>query len=563
MKISTLLKTTATILCTLIIISGFNLFLLMQDIKKETEALKLDKEMEVLATQLQGASDYLTNEVRAYAQFGDQQHYENYWREVNETKTRDMVVQRLQELNVPSELLDLVELAQTNSNNLISLEERAMEAVANDDLPLARELVYGPQYAAGKEIIAEPLHDFSTQLQDWTATKIIETENAVTTKLIVLIISVLFVIIALAFTFLLLFKKIQPLGTLSQLAQQFASGDLTFTTLTIQSQDEVATLTQSFNKMATQLRDVLGTVNIASEKLAASSEELLAGTDEITSVAQQVNTAIEQVATDTSKQSLHIEESTIAIKEVLQGVQIIADSSSSIATSAENTTRKSHLGEEQITQAIDQMKSIEEIVKSTATSVEILSTRSKEIEEIITTISTISEQTNLLSLNASIEAARAGEQGKGFAVVADEVKKLAEQSSKSAQHIATIIQSIQQETGDAVHQMNDVTNSVMNGVAIIEQTGHSFTEILASSNEVTGKIQEMSAVSTQIATNTEQVVSSFASVNALSKNTTDQTYTVSSLAEEQLATMQEIAASTSALTELAFELNNELTKFKL
>ena len=122
MKISTLLKATAAVLGILIILNGWSLFSLMHDMKEETEALKVDKELEVLATQLQGASDYLTNEVRAYTQFGEQKYYDNYWEEVNETKTRDMVVQRLQELNVPSDLLDLVELAQTNSNNLINLE---------------------------------------------------------------------------------------------------------------------------------------------------------------------------------------------------------------------------------------------------------------------------------------------------------------------------------------------------------------------------------------------------------------------------------------------------------
>lgn len=547
----------------LIIISGFNLFLLMHDMREETEALKLDKEMEILATQLQGASDYLTNEVRAYTQFGEQKYYDNYWTEVNETKTRDLVVQRLQELNVPSELLDLVELAQTNSNNLIKLEEQAMEAVANNDLTLARELVYGADYAAGKEIIAQPLNEFRTKLQEWTAATIIKTEQDVNTKVIVLIISVLCVVIALAFTFILLFVKIRPLSALTQFAQQFASGDLKFNALPIQSKDEIATLTQSFNTMATQLREVLLTINTASEKLAASSEELLASTDETTSATQQMNKAINGVASDTNKQARYLEESTMAIQEVLQGIQVIADSASSIASSADNTTRKSHLGEEQIHKAIVQMKSIEDTVKDTATSVGMLSTRSKEIGEIITTITNISEQTNLLSLNAAIEAARAGEHGKGFAVVADEVRKLAEESSNSAQRITAIIQSIQQDTVAAVQQMHEVTKKVGGGVAMIEHTGSSFTDILESSGDVAGKIQEMSAVSTQIATNTEQVAGAFASVNTLAKNTTEQTHNVSSLSKEQLATMEEIALSTGALTELAFELSNQLTKFKL
>lgn len=563
MKISTLLKTTTLILGILMLLSGWSLFSLIHDMEEETEALKLDNELEVLATQLQGASDYLTNEVRAYTQFGEQKHYENYWEEVNETKTRDTVVNRLKELNVPTELLGLVELAQQNSNNLINLEEQAMQAVANNDLTLARELVYGVDYQAGKEIIAEPLNDFKTQLQEWTAAKIVETESDVNNKISILIISMLLVLIAIVFTFTLLALKIKPLRALTELAKQLSLGNLKFNALPVRSKDEIATLTHSFNSMSTQLREVLLTVSKASENLAASSEELLASTEQTNSVTQHVNNAIEDVANDTNKQSQHIEESTIAIKEVLQGIQVIADSASSIATSSENTTLKSQLGEEHINKAITQMKSIEDTVKDTATSVQMLSVRSKEIEEIITTITNISGQTNLLALNAAIEAARAGEHGKGFAVVADEVKKLAEESSHSAQRITNIVKSIQQDTVSAVNQMNEVTKNVLNGVKIIEHTGTSFTEILESSGDVSGKIQEMSAVAAQIAGNTEQVVNSFNSVNLIARNTTEQTYKVSTLAEEQLATMEEIASSTEALTQLAFDLNHQLTKFQL
>lgn len=563
MKISTLLKTTAIIMSILLILSGWSLFSLIGDMKEQTDALKMDKELEVLATQLQGASDYLTNEVRAYTQFGEQKYYDNYWKEVNETKTRNMVVERLQELKVPNELLDLIELAQANSNNLIKLEEQAMEAVANNDLARARELVYGTDYQSGKEIIAQPLNEFRTQLQEWTASKIIETENTVSNKTMILITSILLVGLAIMLTFILLSIKLKPLGALTESAKQLALGNLKFNSLPVRSKDEVATLTKSFNSMSSQLREVLLTVNKASENLAASSEELSASTEQTNFVTQQVNKAIEEVANGTSKQSQYIEESTIAIKEVLQGIQVIADSTSAVAASSEDTTLKSHLGEENINKAISQMKTIEGTVKETAESVLMLSVRSKEIEEIITTITNISGQTNLLALNAAIEAARAGENGKGFAVVADEVKKLAEESSRSAQQITDIIQSIQKDTLTAVNQMNEVTKNVLTGVTIIQHTGNSFAEILESAGDVSGKIQEISAVSAQIATSTEQVVNSFNTVNLIAKNTTTQTSNVSASAEEQLATMDEIASSTEALTQLALELNDQLTKFQL
>ena len=562
MKISALLRTTTVTIIFLIILSGWSLFSLIGDLNKQTDTLRMDKELEMLATQLQGASDYLTNEVRAYTQFGEQQHYDNYWKEVNETKTRDMVVARLEELKVPNELLDLVQLAQTNSNNLIQLEEQAMEAVENNDLARARELVYGADYAAGKEIIAAPLNEFRTKLQQWTAENIATVEDDVEEKTIILIVSMLLFAVSVLIAFILLIVKLKPLGPLMEMTQQLASGNLTIDALPVRSKDEISALTMSINSMADQLRNVLLTVRQASENLASSSEELLASTEQTASATQQVSKAIEGVAHDTNKQSQHIEESTMAIQEVVQGIQVIADATTSVAASSEDTTLKSQLGEEHINKAVMQMKTIEDTVHDTADSVKRLNVRSKEIEEIITTITNISDQTNLLALNAAIEAARAGEHGKGFAVVADEVKKLAEESNRSAQQITDIIKSIQDDTLSAVNQMNSVTENVVNGVTIIEQTGHSFTDILKSSNDVLGKIQEMSAVSAQIAASTEQVANGFNSVNAIAQNTSSQTYNVSALAEEQLATMEEISSSTEALTKLAFELNNQFTKFK-
>ena len=563
MKISNLLKIASIAISILILLSGLTLLTLLKDIERENEALRLDKELEVLTTQLQGASDYLTNEIRAYTQFGDQEHYDNYWEEVNETKTRDMVVERLKELNVPNELLDLVELAQTNSNNLIELEEKAMEAVANNDLALARELVYGDEYNKGKEIIAAPLNEFKTELHQWTNENISAAEDGVAAKTTLLFISMGLVVLGTLSLFVLLFIKINPLNKLTEMSQQLAEGNLNIETLPIRFKDEVGNLTASFNNMKNQQKSVLMTINQASEDLSASAEELLASTEQITSTTQQVNNSIEEVADGTSKQSQHIAESTLSIEEVLQGIKIIANSSTSVTALSEDTTNKSQLGEEHINKAIHQMKTIENTVKDTSESLQLLTTRSKEIEAIITTISNISGQTNLLALNASIEAARAGEHGKGFAVVADEVKKLAEDSNNSAQQITEIIKSIQQDTAAAVNQMHSVTENVLNGVTIIENTGSSFGEISKSANDVLKQIQEMSSISVQIVANTEQVSNAFNSVNSIAQHTTNQTNNVSALAEEQFATMEEVAASTEALTKLALELNNQLTKFRL
>ena len=136
------------------------------------------------------------------------------------------------------------------------------------------------------------------------------------------------------------------------------------------------------------------------------------------------------------------------------------------------------------------MDKIHRSVNDTATVIQHLEERSKEIGKIIDVITGISSQTNLLALNAAIEAARAGEHGKGFAVVADEVKKLAEQSKESADQITTLVEEIQGDTERAVTVMRKGTNEVELGITVVQETGEGFKRILQSIDQVSSKFKK-------------------------------------------------------------------------
>lgn len=155
-----------------------------------------------------------------------------------------------------------------------------------------------------------------------------------------------------------------------------------------------------------------------------------------------------------------------------------------------------------------------------------LGNQSKEIGQIVNTISDIAGQTNLLALNAAIEAARAGEQGKGFAVVADEVRKLAEQSQMAAKQIADLIAQIQSQPNSAVQAMNEGSAEVKIGTEVVDTAGHTFTDII-------------------------------------SRDTAAQAETVSAVTEEQSAAMDEITTSSEALANMAEDLSEVVSKFKL
>ncbi len=212
---------------------------------------------------------------------------------------------------------------------------------------------------------------------------------------------------------------------------------------------------------------------------------------------------------------------------------------------------------------MSQMASIEKTVSSSAQVVTKLGERSKEIGQIVDTISGIAGQTNLLALNAAIEAARAGEQGRGFAVVAEEVRKLAEQSQEAAKEIAILISEIQSETDKAVVAMSDGTREVKVGAEVVNSAGQSFKEIVLLVNEESAQIKEISAAIQQMAAGSQQIVASAHDIDRISKDAAAQTQTVSAATEEQSASMEEIAASSQALAKMAEELQTAVRKFTI
>ncbi|CQR70906.1 Methyl-accepting chemotaxis protein McpA [Sporomusa ovata DSM 2662] len=382
------------------------------------------------------------------------------------------------------------------------------------------------------------------------------TWTSLTISLIVLLIAAIIVLIVAT-------KIATPLKKLKDAAEGIAAGDISLMSINISSKDEMGHLAHAFEMMVGNLRGLVQQINGSSEQVAASSQELTANAEQLAQVAGQVSTSVTSTAQGIGDQVAVVDKALVLVEKIASGAHEEAIKTGNVIDITAKAVSAATEGNHAVVSAISQMNNIRQTVEHSAQVVAELGEQSKEIGQIVDTISGIAGQTNLLALNAAIEAARAGEQGRGFAVVAEEVRKLAEQSQAAAKQIATLIGDIQSKTDKAVITMANGTQEVKKGSDVVDQAGKAFTDIDLHINKVASIAQAAADGMQQLAASSQQVVESMKEVETFSREISSQTQSISAATEEQLASMEEISASSHHLAQLAEQLQGAVAKFKM
>jgi len=355
----------------------------------------------------------------------------------------------------------------------------------------------------------------------------------------------------------------KPIAAIATRVREVSNGDLTGEPIKVTNKDEIGQLTQDFNLMTRNLRDLIQQVGISSDHVAATSEQLTASAQQTSKATEQIAVTMQEVAAGTDDQVRAINESSKTIATMSANLQQIVDNTEQVTATVNQASEVVLSGNTLVRKAISQMESISHTVNGLADSIKSLGNRSQEIGKIVEVITGIAEQTNLLALNAAIEAARAGEHGRGFAVVADEVRKLAEQSSQSTKQIVHLIATIQEETNAAIHSMETTTEEVAAGIDVVHQAGQSFREIHEGIEQVVIQTKDVSQNTSRLSAGTEQIVHSIDVIGETAETTASGTQNISAAAEEQLASMEEISTSAESLSHMAEELQALIQRFRV
>ena len=496
-------------ICIVVISNSFN------DLVKAEERKSEFKELGIT---LANGSGYLTDEIRRYVQFGDKVYVDNYWKEVNETKSRDKAIERLEELNAPKVELELIKKSKSISDNLIPIEESAMKAVEDNDFDRARKLVFGKEYDGYVKEIMGYVDEFQEAMNKRAEAEFQKDISHVRKGLTYLVITtILLALINFINIFYSTNKVIKPLIKFKDSMLSFASGNLTFENNVSHDTSEVGQLSEAISKTKNDMAILIK--NIAKEVRIIDEIE-----KDINVNMDSLNMDIETISSTTQELSASIEETAAASEEMAATSHMIEDTVSNVSMKAKEGAERSQI----ISKKAKEIKENAELnQKETITLIEETSDKLKDsiekakaIEEITIladSIKDITEQTNLLALNAAIEAARAGEAGKGFSVVADEIRKLAEESNNAIIRIQDtteiIFSSVNELTKESGIMIDFMQSKIIPDYELLVKTSQEYDQDADYYNELSSTLNELSEMTL---TSIKEIVSAVDGVAAAS-----------------------------------------------
>ena len=485
------------------------------------------------ANRFMNGSSYLTNEVRAYAATASEEHYDNYWNEVNTLKNRDKAIAAMQEIGITPEEQAMIDEMSSISNELVPLEDQAMKDVQAGKREQAFLYVYGKEYSEAIGEISDLKEKFLADLDTRTLGEVNAFQDrADFIRLTMIAACILVALIQLISMVITRIKILRPVIAVKNQMGEISQGNLSAEFSMEPDTSELGMLVASIHETKSELKKYIKDIDNKLSQMADGNMDLVIDSNyrgeflpiqnALSQILESLNSAllrIGQTAGQVSQQSEVMTnvaqtlsngamQQASAVEELSSGIQEISAGVDSTSKDAE-TARKAAMD------AMMHLQTCDAKMKELTSAIQGISQSSHQIAGIIKTIEDISFQTNILALNASVEAARAGEAGKGFAVVAGEVQNLANKSAVSAKDITDLIENSMKQvaqgsalSGDTTEALNSLVGSAQVASSMIEQIADSAIQQSSSIKQIKIGMEQISdVVQTNAATAEESAAS--------------------------------------------------------
>ncbi|MDY0094004.1 MAG: methyl-accepting chemotaxis protein [Candidatus Vecturithrix sp.] len=352
----------------------------------------------------------------------------------------------------------------------------------------------------------------------------------------------------------------EMIAKLQHLVSKIRSGANQLVTLSSETLERAEEEAESVEKISLSVEETSSSMNEMAATIGEVNErmtQLSSFVGETSSSIEELNSSIRQIVSHGEQLAMASEETSTSIQQISASLQQIADTSKYSRTLSEGARQDAINGRDAVEKMIQSMNVIQHMVTVTADAIQHLNTRTESIEKILDVIKDISDQTSLLSINASIIAKKAGERGRGFNVIADKVRKLADQSNLSAKEIAKIIRDVRKESAHAVEVVSMGHEKVLEGVQLAESAGKALDKIITGANEsstVVAKIaettDEQTKISHHIITSMEHVVEMVNQIKVATKEQEQSSTYIMTQAEHVLLLSQQVKQATLEQTEV-------------
>lgn len=499
-------------------------------------------EITMYLNQYRLGSKTLTEAVQSYAVTGEKTYYDEYFKELNTDKNRDIAWQGLKEHDIKDDEWNMLETISGLSDGLVPLEEAAMASVQAGDLIAAQDAVFGPEYEDTITQINSLTNEGITQIQDRLAQQA-EILNVV--KIIsMLMFAIAFLAIIQQIKLSMHFSRKElliPIIKVSGLLRTLAEGDFTNKSDMKEDDSEVGNMVAAINfmnsnytKMISEISYVLGQMGDGNYQVAPKEKyvgDFVAIKDSMTKIIGDTKHTLSTIQTAANEIGGGSEQLANAATDLAEGCTTQASMVNDVSIAIDRMATVMDEKVSDAADAVDLSTNAATVLNKTNQKMQELKTAIGEINEcsdqirkIIGVIEDIASQTNLLSLNASIEAARAGEAGKGFAVVAEQVKILAEQSTDAA--------------GETRKLIENTVHAVEKGIIISDEVADDMKNVMVGAKDATDKMSEMSVAIKEQSDLMRNINNNITEVAKIVDNNSATSEETAAVSEEQTAQVQ-------------------------